>query len=106
MGKSNVVQIQRTIRNQILDQARALGNSKRGFKEVASDLCNQFDRKKGAKVIAEGCFLSATTVRRVKDCDSDYRPQADTLERVFKFFGAEVSFNEVTISGRYRNKEK
>lgn len=89
----------------LLERTSALGNSKRGLKEVCSDLCNQFDRKHASK-IAEGCFLSRGTVLRVMECDEMYRPQAETLERILRFFNAQVFFSEVAIKPRYRNHEK
>ena len=89
----------------LLEKTQALGNSKRGLKEVCSDLCNQFDRKH-ARVIAEGCFLSKGTVVRVMDCEENYRPQADTLERILRYFNAEIRFSEVVIKPRFRNHEK
>jgi len=95
-------------RNKILERSTALGNSKRGLKEVASDLCNQVGRnnKKAMRDLSEGTFLSRGTIQRVMDCEENYRPQAETLERIFKHFGAEVMFNEVTIKPRYQNKPK
>lgn len=94
--------------NKILERSHALGNSKRGLKEVASDLCNQVARndKKGLREMADGTFLCKQTLQRVMDCEEGYRPQADTLERIFRYFNAEISFNEVVIKGRYQNKPK
>lgn len=101
MAQSNVA----SIKAGLLERTSALGNSKRGLKEVCSDLCNQFDRRH-AKVIAEGTFLCKETVIRVMDCEPEYRPNSDTLERILRFFGAELHFSEVVIKPRYRNKEK
>ena len=98
------------IKNKILNNARALGNSNRGFKEVASDLCNQYGRKH-AGIIAEGTFLSKVTVLRVMDLEEgksgcEYHPNSDTLERIFRYFGARVEFNTVTVQERYKPQPK
>lgn len=93
------------IENQILENAAILGNSKRGLKELASDLINDYGRgnKKG---LVEGTYLSAGTLDRLAECDEMYRPQAESIERVLKFFGCELSAHTVVIGARYRNKEK
>lgn len=103
--KAPVIDMHAAAQSAILNKARALGNTKRGLKEVASDLINREGRKH-LKRIAEGCFLSKQTVARVADADENYRPQADTLERVFRYFNAEIHFEEVMIKGRYQNKPK
>lgn len=95
------------IRNIIFDNVKkriALGNSNRGFKEVASDLLHATGEKPAK--IAEGCFLSATTVARVMDCPQEYRPQSETLERIFRYCNAEATFNGVEIKPQYQNKPK
>jgi hypothetical protein len=83
----------------------ALGNTNRGFKHVASDLCNELGRK-AAKDIASGTYLSVATVQRVMDCPEGYRPQSETLERIFIYCNAQVSFAEVAIKGKYANQPK
>jgi hypothetical protein len=100
------------IKNHILSRARALGNTKRGFKEVCSDLVNQHGVK-GADLrrICDGTFLCPTTIQRIatlEDCETGipYRPNADTVERILRYFGAEVTFDQVSISNRYQNKPK
>ena len=100
------------IKNQLLTRARALGNSNRGIKEVCSDLINQMgtDHKTHER-IAEGTFLATMTIKRMatlKDCDTGepYRPNADTCERILRYFGAEMHFDQVAISTRYQNKPK
>lgn len=82
----------------------ALGNTRRGFKEVASDLINATGQKPSE--IANGAFLSASTVARVMDCEDDYSPRSDTLERLFRYCNAEVSFSETEIKPQYANKPK
>lgn len=83
----------------------ALGNSDRGLKHVASDLCNELGRK-AAKDIANGCYLSKSTVERVMDCDDSYRPQAETLERIFRYCNAKITFDSVSMQGKYQNQPK
>jgi hypothetical protein len=82
----------------------ALGNTRRGFKEVASDLANATGEK--AIDIAKGSFLSTSTVARVMDCEDNYRPQSETLERIMVYCNAEVIFTEVAIKPQYANKPK
>jgi len=93
------------IKNALLVNAKALGNSDRGLKEVVSDLLNQYGRDQ-AKYIAEKAFLSVQTVHRLMDLTETengdpYRPQCDTIERVLKVCGAEIHFDQVKISPRY-----
>lgn len=87
-----------------VNKKRALGNSKRGFKEVASDLLHATGEKPAK--IAAGTFLSAATVARVMDCPDEYRPQSETLERIFRYCNAEATFNEVRIKAEFANKPK
>jgi len=100
------------IKNHILLKASALGNSHRGFKEVCSDLLNDA-LKKGVKQqnIVDGTFLCSQTLERMKKLEdtpegSPYRPNAETCERIFKYFGAEIRFDEVKIKSTYQNQAK
>lgn len=89
----------------------ALGNSNRGLKEVACDLLHEFGNSpKAKKQLADMTFLSPATIDRLMD-NSDkgfdhYHPLSDTLERVFKATGCEVSFSDVEIKAQYMNKPK
>ena len=83
----------------------ALGNTRRGFKEVASDLLNELGKDQ-LKDIANGTFLCRSTLERVMDCEDKYRPQSETLERIFKYCNAEVSFKQVKIRAKNQNKPK
>lgn len=100
------------IKNEILSRMRALGNSDRGFKEICSDLINEAGTdSKTRKRIAEGCFLSVVTIDRManlKEAKSGapYKPNADTVERIMRYFGAEIQLNAVTIRSQYRNQPK
>lgn len=101
------------IQNIILSKARALGNTKKGFKEVCSDLINDYcngDKKK-MKHLADGTFLCVSTLERMSTLDetkdgAPYRPQVETCERILKFFNAEVSFSQTALKAQYMNKPK
>lgn len=95
-------------KNKVLERSSALGNSKRTLKNIASDLCNAHAAgdKKAIRELAEGTFLCRSTIERIMDCDEAYRPQAESLERVFRYFNAEIVFNEVRITPRWQNKPK
>jgi len=88
----------------------ALGNSKRGLKEVASDLLN--DQGRGQlNNICKGTFLSRSTVERVMELTETengdpYRPQSETLERIFRYCNAEIVLTEVKIKPKFRNAPK
>ena len=102
------------IKNQLLSGSKALGNSNRGLKEVCSDLVNDFQRRGGKSAkqkLKDGTYLCSATIDRIASLEetedgNQYRPNADTCERILKFFGAEMSFNEVIIKPRYTNKPK
>lgn len=100
MAKSNVAQM---VFEKV--QQKALGNSKTSFKKVASDYVNSMGRDNLGK-IADGAFLCRHTVERIADCEDNYQPRADTVERIFRYFGAECIFNEVTIKAKFQNKPK
>lgn len=85
-------------------QDKALGNSDRKFKNVASDLLNALGEKPSK--IADGTFLSVATVERVMKCEDEYRPQSETLERIFRYCNAEVSFSHTKIKPEFSNKPK
>ena len=98
------------IKNALLTRTKALGNSNRGLKEVVSDLLNAYG-KQNIAAVEKGTFLSRHTLYRLMDLTETesgepYRPQSDTLERVLKYFGAEIHFDQVTISAAYRPKPK
>lgn len=96
----------------LLNRSRALGNTGRGLKEVCSDLVNEYLTDGGQlSRLAAGTFLSEQTLYRVSklteaESGEPYKPNADTLERILRFFGAEVHFKSVTIRGQYFNKPK
>jgi len=88
----------------------ALGNSTRGLKEVASDLLN--DQGRGQlNNICKGTFLSRSTVERVMELTETehgdpYRPQSETLERIFRYCNAEIVLTEVKVKPKFRNVPK
>lgn len=82
----------------------ALGNTRRGFKEVASDLLHATGEKPAQ--IAKGTFLSPSTVERILDCEENYRPQSETVERCLRYCNASVEFSEAVIKPQYANKPK
>jgi transcriptional regulator with XRE-family HTH domain len=89
--------------------AKAGGNSQRGMKEVASDLVNNMNLKDSE--IAALSFMSPSTIARLRELNdtptgTPYRPQAETLERIFKAAGAEISLTPVNIRKKYQNKPK
>ena len=99
-----------SVRDLILSKiGKAGGNSKRGLKEVASDLVCNSDLKDAA--LADLTGLSSTTIRRIRELSpaesgADYMPQSDSLERVFKGMGAEISLSPCNIKKQYMNQEK
>ena len=95
------------VQDTILEHSTALGNTKTNFAKVAADLLNQEGRKR-AGIMAEGCFLSKATITRLMDDGGDdtYHPQAETVERVFRYFGAEVHFRKISIKPKWQNKAK
>lgn len=100
------------IRNRLLEGTKVLGNTKVGLKEVCSDLVNDA-LKKGVKSqrICDGTFLSATTIERIRSLEETengdpYRPNADTCERILRYFGASITLEEVKIQNRFANKPK
>jgi len=86
-------------------KAVALGNTRRGLKEVASDLVNELGRD-AIDEIQDGTYLCRSTIERVMDCDENYRPQAETLERIFRYCNASIVFKHEEIKPTYTNKPK
>lgn len=101
-----------SIKSAIFDRVNnvALGNSTRGLKEVASDLLNAQGRGQ-LNNICKGTFLARTTVERVMELTETeygdpYRPQSETLERIFRYCNAEIVLNEIKIKPKFRNAPK
>jgi len=96
-------------KSDILSRKKVLGNSHYGFKEICSDLVNQYSGD--MKTLEQGTFLCRSTLERIKSlADSEtglpYKPSGDTIERILRYFGAECTLEHVKISARYRNKPK
>ena len=100
------------IKNHLLTKSKALGNTNRGLKDVCSNLLNDFGRSsKNMKILSEGTYLSRPTLERMMDLTETeegrpYHPNADTCERILRFFGAEIFFDQVSIQNRYANQPK
>lgn len=100
------------VKHHLLTRSKALGNSSRGLREVASDLINHHGLKgRQLQQLADGTFLCPATLQRLaelKDTEGGdpYRPQCDTVERVLRYFGAELHFSQVAIVARYQNRPK
>jgi hypothetical protein len=97
------------IQNHMFDNMKALGNSKKGLKECCSDILNKSNYTN--KQWADMTFLAPTTIERMRklteaESGAEYRPQADTLERIIKASGGEITFRQVNIQSRYMPKEK
>jgi len=109
MAKSNLklIQSKNSIMDEIMDRVEliTLGNSKRGSKELASDLVNDFGRDKIGR-IAAGTFLCPSTIERVAECEPRYRPQAETTERILRYFGMEAHYSQVKVKNKFQNKPK
>ena len=82
----------------------ALGNSHRKLKDVAADLLNATGESPDD--IAKGTYLCPSTVKRVMDCEDNYSPRADTLERCFRYCNASVVFEETMMKKNYLNQPK
>lgn len=83
---------------------RALGNSNRKLKHLACDLLHASGQK--ASEISKGTFLCPQTIERVMDCPEEYRPQAETLERILTYFNGVLTVEFENIKPRYQNKPK
>lgn len=101
------------VNNLLIRRSKALGNTKRGLREVASDLVNDYaggDPERLAD-LSKMTFLCKQTLERLStlnDCESGipYRPNCDTVERVLRAFNAEVYFKEVKITPSNQNQPK
>lgn len=95
-------------KNLLIGKVKALGNSNVKLSDLASDLVNKHG---DLKEIADGSFLHISTVKRIASLDptlqgDEYKPNADTVERIFKFFNAEVQIKSVAIKPRFKNQAK
>lgn len=100
------------VKNELFARATALGNSDYGLKHVCSDLLNKHGRdKKAMAELLDGTFLGRNTLLRMMSLDdaesgAQYSPNADTCERILRFFNCALSFNSVKITPAFQNKEK
>lgn len=93
--------------NTLLAHAAALGNTKKNLAKLAADLLNTEGRQRAGR-IADECFLSKPTVQRMmkEGGDATYSPKADTVERIYRYFGAEIYLKQVNIRPENRNQPK
>ena len=88
---------------------KALGNSNIGLKEICCDLLNQEIPHGDAKAlmrVANGTFLCPSTLLRVLDCEENYSPQAQTLERIMRYCNISLTTDYVVIKTPYLNNPK
>jgi len=81
----------------------ALGNSTRSLQDVAIDLINASGWK--YKVIAEETFLCPSTIKNLATGKTK-RPQAETIERIFRAFEYQLDMKAVKLSAKYANRAK
>lgn len=93
-----------------MSDRKALGNSDRSFKDVASDLLNA-DGRNRVQYIADGTFLSPSTIVRMMDLSdtesgAPYRPADDTVERILIYYGVGADLFFTNIKAQYQNVPK
>lgn len=92
-------------------KAVSLGNSNLTPEHIAADLVNEYiskNGKRGLSQIADGSFLGTQTVDRIAtDGGSEgYNPQGETIWRLFRFFGRQLTVEAIHITPKYQNKPK
>jgi len=97
------------IKNRLLS-GKALGNTGKGLKEICSDLLHTMDKGDIKRLEAE-TYLSKVTLLRMLKLDpaksgSEYRPMADTCERILRVAGVELNINIVRIRKDHLPKPK
>jgi ribosome-binding protein aMBF1 (putative translation factor) len=82
-----------------------LGNTGRKNKHMCHDLIH--DSGLSYEEIAEGAKLHVNTIRRMADCEDNYIPSSDTVERIQIFFKILMHGTfEDKIQPKYQNKSK
>jgi transcriptional regulator with XRE-family HTH domain len=81
----------------------ALGNSTRTLRDVAIDLIHASGWK--YKVIAEETFLTPSTIKNLAS-GKTIRPQAETIERIFRAFEYQLDMKAVKLNAKYANRAK
>ncbi len=84
---------------------KALGNSDRGLKELASDLIAQHGDR-AARKIADSAYLNVATVERVLKCEPHYQPRLDTIERILRACDVRLESGYVATKGKYMPQPK
>ncbi len=112
MAQANQI-MQQQLKKAIADRAerQALGNTNVSLVDVASDICHELKDKTSVNHICNTTYLSRATVIRLLDKSETehgqpYRPNADTVERVFTAAGYGLVFDPVVIKSRFLNKPK
>jgi len=97
------------IKQLMLDKVKhkALGNSTRCLKHLASDLVNEYGTSdKCMDDLVDMTYLCRHTLYNVANCHDDYSPQAETIERVIRALGQGIALYDVDMQEEYQNKEK
>ena len=97
------------IKQLMLDKVKhkALGNSTRCLKHLASDLVNEYGTSdKCMDDLVEMTGLCRHTIYNVANCHDDYSPQAETIERCIRALGQGIALYDVDILPEYQNKPK
>lgn len=81
----------------------AVGNTKRKLKDVAADLINAANLPYAE--VAGRCYLCTSTIKNLATGKTK-NPQAETIERVFRYFEYSVTFDQVKLKGQFENQPK
>lgn len=111
MSKDSTTAQRKAAQKLLNKTAVALGNTDLTPEDLVADLVNAYTREHGMNslsIIAEGAFLGKNTVQRFgKDGGSaSYNPQGQTIWRLLRFFGRELTIKTVHIKPKYQNKPK
>jgi hypothetical protein len=100
--------IAQLIARKVEEKREALGNSNRGLKHLACDYLHDDigTNQKRRQVVANNCFLNIHTIERVMDCEENYRPMSDTVERILRYYGVRLTATEVAMKSQFQNKPK
>lgn len=97
------------IKQEMLDRfkLKALGNSTRCLKHLASDVVNAHGiSDKAMDDLVEITGLCRHTLYNVANCHDDYSPQAETIERCFRAGDKGIVLYDVEILPEFQNKPK
>lgn len=100
------------IKNHLIEKARLLGNTDQGLLDMCHKLIVQYGTdSKSIQAIADYTHLANSCIRRFVSLTETeqgraFSPEADTCERILKFFGVELSCTQTRIAARYAPKIK